>query len=132
MAGAYANGTHLEVTDDWTFFCKKTGILFNQSQFAPTPFRPDNVSGVFGESFKTALLEFCRLNPRYHIISATDGVFENKYAPNRNLYMLAEGDNNPNLVLNLCLTKNPDLLSEEMLEEALAMGASVNGSDKGK
>jgi hypothetical protein len=44
--------------------------------------------------------------------------------------MLAEGDNNPNLVLNLCLTKNPDLLSEEMLEEALAMDAPVYGCTK--
>ena len=130
MAGAFNQKNLQEITDDWNEFRKRTGMMLNPSQFAALPFRPDNVCGAFGESQARQLLEFCGEHPEFHIISSTSGVFENRYVPHQNLYMLAEGDSNPNLVLNMCLKKSWELLSEEMLEEALAMDTSVNRSDK--
>jgi hypothetical protein len=59
------------------------------------------------------------------------GLLVNQFIPGRdNLYHLACGDRNPNLVLDDLLHKSAELFMEEGLAEALAMIPDIDGSDK--
>ena len=55
---------------------------------------------------------------------------ENRFVPNKNLYMLANGDQNPNLVLDIFWKKDRHLLLEDRLNEALTMGSPVDRRHK--
>ena len=129
MGGATCKNNCLEITDDHKLFEERTGLL-SSWELEELGFHMDDLSGMFGDSAAGILVEFCTKNPQYHIVSASCGRFENRYVSGRNVYMLAEGDKNPNLVLDMCLKKDPNLLMEEMLDKALAMNHSVDRGDK--
>ena len=132
MGGATKQKNYLEITDDCDLFYERTGILRRPSQLQALGIPSDDIGTAFWEKSTGMLLEFCVENPRYHVVSASSGRFENRYVPGRNIYMLAEGDRNPNFVLDMCLKKNPNLLMEEMLDQALAMHTSIDGGHKAK
>ena len=131
MGGATKEEEYLDITVDDAGFYEKTGVLY-PSQLQELGFEGDHLYCAFRQSDVKMLLELCDKDPRYHIISGKCGRFENRYVPDRNIYMLAEGDKNPNLVLDMCLKKNPHLLMEEMLDKALAMHHSIDRGDKAK
>ena len=129
MGGATSKENYLEITDDFDAFEERIGLL-SSWDLEEQGFQLEDLSGMFWECSIGILQEFCIKNSKYHIVSASCGRFENRYVLGRNVYMLAEGDKNPNLVLDMCLKKDPNLLMEEMLEKALAMNHSVNRGDK--
>jgi hypothetical protein len=129
MSSATKQEIYLEVTDDFDAFEERTGLL-SSWELARLGFQMNDLSGMFWECSTGILLEFCKNNSQYHIVSASCGRFENRYVPGKNVYMLAEGDRNPNLVLDMCLKRDQHLLMDEMLEKALAMNHSVNRGDK--
>ena len=131
MGAATRQENYVEVTDDYSDFMKRIGLLFGPRQMSVIGIPPDEIWGTFWESSSSMLLAFCKENPTYHILTSTGpGRFENRYIPGQKFYLLGEGDKNPNLVLDICLIKNPNLLLEEMLEEALAKSYSVDRGDK--
>ncbi|MBF0441361.1 MAG: hypothetical protein HQK54_05605 [Oligoflexales bacterium] len=132
MIGATQKPTQLNITDDHSLFVKKTGMLCRPHQLIELGFRMDNISCMFWESEAEALLQFCKENPEYHIISATNGRFENRYVPSRNVYMLAKSDKDPNFILDMCLKKSPSLVAKEGLEEALAIISNIDRGHKPK
>ena len=132
MGSAAQQENCLDITDEVDVFTRRTGLLWSQWQVEKLGFHREEISGMFGDSSVGMLLEFCAENPEYHIVSASCGRFENRYFPHKNVYMLAEGDNSPNLVLDMCLKKDPNLLMEEMLEEGLAINHSVDRGCKAK
>ena len=131
MGDATMKKNNLEITDDCDAFEERTGLLSNP-ELEELGFHMDDLSGMFDDYSDGMLLAFCAKNPRYHVVSVSCGRFENRHVPGRNVYMLAEGDKNPNLVLDMCLKKNSNLLMEEMLDKALAIHHSIDQGDKAK
>ena len=133
MRGATKQEYQPEVTNDISAFYRRVGLLSSHLHLEPLGFYLDNICGTFSESYAISLLEYCKRNPKYHIVTSTQpGRLENRYVPDKNLYLLAEGDKNANLVLNIFWQKDPSLLLEEMVDEALAIGPSVDRSNKAK
>ncbi|MBF0441546.1 MAG: hypothetical protein HQK54_06550 [Oligoflexales bacterium] len=123
----------LDVTEDYNLFIERTGLLLSQRQVTALGIRTDNIGATFWESSTGMLLDFCKENPMYHVVTIIrPGRIENRYIPRKNIYMLASGDKNPKLVLDMCLKKDPNLFIEGMLEEALAMSCSVDRGHKGE
>ena len=132
MSGATVKKNVLEITDDYDGFVKRTGLLWSPFQVAALGIPSDDFDSTFWEKSVSMLLQFCAANRRYHIVSVSCGRFENRYVPGRNIYMLAEGDDQQDLVLDMCLKKDKNLLMEEMLEETLAMHRSIDRGDETK
>jgi hypothetical protein len=91
----------------------------------------DNIGGVYNKSQVGALIEFCKSNLAYHIITSVNpGCLANRYVPGRKIYFLADGDSNGNLVLNIFLKKSAAILTEEMFDEALSMVSDIDRRHK--
>ena len=133
MNGATVHRNQLEVTNDIGPFYRRIGLLCTYPQLEWLGFYLDNSEGMFTLSQSRMLLEFCRDNPEYHVVTCTHpGRLENRYVPGKNVYLLAEGDKNPNLVLDMFWKKNACLLEEEMFDQALAIASNVDRSHKGE
>ena len=122
-----------ELTDDFNSFFDRVGLLHCYKDIEPLGFYLDNFTGIFNEKRLKELSAFCENNFAYHIVTQTHpGRYENRYVPDCGCYFLADGDKNPNLVLNPFLKKNAELCSEEVFDKALAMILEINRCDKGK
>ena len=129
--GARFKENLIEVTDDYQSFLKRTGTLTYYKDLEDMGFQMFNVCGFFMVTQTSELLQFCEDNPNYHILTMTrPGYYENRYVPDQMVYHLANGEKNPNLVLNLFLHKNPELFLEEGFAKALAIISQVNGGDE--
>ena len=119
---ASAQQDKLEIMVSTPAFYDRTGIIVDYQEIEWLGFNLDNFVGMFGQEDLAALLKFCEENPEYHIVSNTElGRSINKYVPDRKIYQLANGDKNPNLVLNWSLDPMRPLIHEDILREAFAV-----------
>lgn len=88
----------VKVVRDYKEFLKLVEPLcFND--FESLNIEPTMPSGVFGYDRHYELVEFCRKNPEYHVISHLgSGVIVNKPLEKVTSYELGRGENNPDLV----------------------------------
>ena len=134
MTGLKRHEPHWEVTDDVQVFFRRTGMLYWYAELEWLGFNLNNVFGLFDNSHRGQLEKFCEENPEYHIMTTTaPGLLVNQYVPAKdNLYHLARGDRNPNLVLDDLLHKNAELFLEEGMAKALAMVSDMDDRNKSK
>ena len=133
MSGASQWEHRLEITNDSSSFYRKIGLLKTYRQLKPLGLAINEIIAMFDESQTGMLQDFCEENPDCHIVTFTQpGRLENRFVPNNNLYMLADGDQNPDLVLDIFWKKDRHLLLEEGLDQALAMGSPVDRCHKAK
>ena len=122
-----------EIADDAETFSERTGPLWNYSELNGLGFRMFSFTGAFWPSDVPMLLDYCKKNPCYHIISITaSGIYKNCYMPDQRLYVLGDGDSNPDFELNQFLHKNPELFAEEGPAKAFAMFSKVDEGDEAK
>ena len=122
-----------EITDDFSTFFDRVGMLRYYKELESLGFFLDNFTGIFHEKQVNQILGFCEKNGAYHIVTQTrPGRYENRYVPGCRTYFLADGDKNPNLVLNPFIKKSAELFSEEVFDKALTMILEIDRSDKGK
>ena len=121
-----------EVTDDLHGFCRRTGILYWYAELEWLGFHLNDVCGTLDNSHREHSEQFCEENPEYHIMTMiAPGGLVNHYVPAKdNLYHLARGDKNPNLVLDVLLHKSVELFIEEGFAEAFAQIPDVDDRDK--
>jgi hypothetical protein len=63
------------------------------------PIAPFSVTGIFDYRHLPKIVDLCREFPEYHIVSLPeDNVMINTCVPGSDLFCLAEGDANPNLL----------------------------------
>ena len=122
----------LEVTDDLNAFYERIGVIYSYLELLSLGFdRSETFCGFFTGRQVAELVAFCEKDPCYHIVTITDqGRFENRYVPGKRCYYLADGDQDPHLVLNLFLTKNAELFAEESFAKAFAVVPHVDRGDK--
>lgn len=120
--GARANENKMTLLVDTNEFYDRVGLVWNYYELEWLGFKPFDYSGDFETEELPQLLEFCRLNPEYHIVSDRgDSRMLNKFVPNARSYWLASGDRDPSLVLNFFANPNLALVMEDVITAAAAV-----------
>jgi hypothetical protein len=88
----------MKLTHDYHEFKERVDIQFF-FDLAREGIYPDSFTGVFEKHRLSELLEFCRKNPVYHVISMVSGsgAYFNKPTEAGGLYFLGIGDNDPEI-----------------------------------
>ena len=129
--GASAREDKLEIMVSTPAFYQRTGIVYDYQEIEWLGFALDNFVGIFTVKELPSLLKFCEENSEYHVVTCTDpGRHINRYVPDHKTYRLANGDKNPNLVLNWLLDPMRPLVHEDFVREALAALDDVKNSHK--
>jgi len=112
-----------DLTTDAQAFVERTGMLTNWRELLPLGLEPDTVGGAFDRCRVQVLLSFVSANPAYHIITFVGPYrYVNKFvAEGKTLYLLADGDSDPNLVCNPFLARDWHLVFEDAIGKSLAM-----------
>ena len=102
-------------------FNRQVGLINNYYDLEWLGLTGQDFSGAFGSWHLPQLIDFCRENPEYHIVSSDGpGRFVNCLLPDKVQYMIANKDNDPALVLNYLLDPQWPLLWEDGISSALA------------
>ena len=112
-----------ELLMDTEAFAERTGMLSDWQEILPLGLEPDSVAGTFDRCRVQLLLSFVSANPAYHIITfvGPDG-YVNKFVPGpKTLYLIADGDSDPDLVCNPFLAPDWQLVLEKAIGKSLAM-----------
>ena len=123
----------MELTDNVHSFFQRTGIIVNGDELEWLGLNSYSFTATFLESVVHMIVDFCKNNPEYHIITVTSpGHMENRYVPGKRVYYLAKGDKNPNLALNPFVGENAELFTEKVMDTALAIISDINRSNKAR
>ena len=129
--GATGREDHIELIVDMDEFCRRVGFVSSHLELEWLGFQTESYGGSFRARRLPELFACCAENPEYHIMTYTDlGRIANTYVPDRDLYLLARGDKNPNLVLNHLIDPARALVAEETICSALAVLNDVNTGDE--
>ena len=79
-------------------FKKITGKVYDPELFKSLGLTPCCVTGSFCQEHRDQLLEFCKKNPEFHIISYVSNGYFNKYLSYSDDIFLGEGNPDPDLV----------------------------------
>jgi hypothetical protein len=102
-------------------FFKRVGQIWIFEELMFLGVEPERLTGRFRSKSVHLLQDFCAKEPGYHIISCQDYKIYNRYLAKANGYYLADGDNDPNLMVDL-LSR---LTADEFLQVGQAMLAPV-------
>ncbi len=82
-------------------FHRKVGTIQHYEELNELGLDPFDATGNFSNSSLPALTQFCRINKDYHITTYLGGKHVNYVVEGDHVYVLAEGDTNPELELVL-------------------------------
>ncbi|MBM4253805.1 MAG: hypothetical protein FJ146_17700 [Deltaproteobacteria bacterium] len=120
MAGA-AYSSRIELYTDCDGFEARVGLIRNYYQLKFLDFDVQSFSGCFRLDSAAMLLEFCRVNPDFHVVSCVaPGRYVNYYEPGDHVYFLADGDSDPSVVLNHLISPEWQLEYEDSICAARA------------
>lgn len=77
-------------------FCETVGLLRDLKNTLGLDIAA-SICGFVLQSRVGELLEFCRENQEYHVISVMNGVYLNRYVPGATAFYVGDGDPNPKL-----------------------------------
>ena len=130
--GATAKKDHIEMLVSIDDFTARVGLINSYIELEWLGFKLNNYCASFKPANLSALLEFCRINSEYHVVTyVSPGRYVNKYVSGARTYCLANGDKNPALVLNHLIDPQRHLKEEDVISSALAMLRDIKGSGKG-
>ncbi|MBM4252922.1 MAG: hypothetical protein FJ146_13200 [Deltaproteobacteria bacterium] len=82
-------------------FLPASGEVWIYDELKFLDLEPEMLTGEFGSDRVQSLVEFCKSNPEYQIISGFQQAVYNKFVPAARIYYLADGDADPDLFLEL-------------------------------
>ena len=113
-------------SDELSKFFRQVGRVWIYEELMFLGLEPDCPSGKFRRDRLHLLQEFCARERGYHIISCKNYKIYNKFVPNAKSYYLADGDNDPQLMVDL-LSR---LTADEFLQVGQTMLAPIVGDVK--
>ena len=120
--GAKAKHDKMTLIVDIDEFYDRVGLVWDYYELEWLGLKPFDFGGYFDSDEIPRLLEFCNLNPEYHIVSGFRGGRKiNKFVPDARGYWLAIGDKDPSLLLNFLLDPKLPLIMEDVITEATAV-----------
>lgn len=92
----------MRVTYDCDEFDRQTGMICDPEKVRSLGLYTKDVIASFYKSDVQDLLDFCAENPKYHIVTIlTPSIYVNRYDDRASMFHLANGDQDPNYMLNL-------------------------------
>ena len=83
-------------------FHRKVGVIACTERLLDLGIESPNAVGSFRKNLIQELIKFCKLNPKFHMITRIDDrLTVNRYVSGDYIYFIAEGDADPTLELNL-------------------------------
>ena len=130
MSGASFKEENLIIIEDTLEFSRRVGIIRWAKDIEPLlDFEVGTTAALFGPGKVKTLKEFCAKNPDYHIVSVVgDYIYRNKYVEGCEVYMLANGDANSNLLDHPYYNSSLALYHEELHQKLTAKFAEIKGS----
>ena len=120
--GATSKQDKMTLIVDGDEFYNRVGLVWDYYELEWLGFKPFDYNGNFDSDDLPQLLEFCQLNPEYHIVSGFKGGRKiNKLVPDARCYWLANGDKDPTLIHNFLLDPNLPLVVEDAITAAAAV-----------
>jgi hypothetical protein len=120
--GATSKQDKMTLIVDGDEFYNRVGLVWDYYELEWLGFKPFDYNGNFDLDDLPQLLEFCQLNPDYHIVSGFKGGRKiNKLVPDARCYWLANGDKDPTLIHNFLLDPNLPLIVEDAITAAAAV-----------
>lgn len=99
------------IEDRWEFLRKVSFLTILEFDEYELSISPDCGTGHFDYTSLPQLLEFCQSHPEFHIISMPEhGVYINSCIPGSDLFLLGEGDCDPNLIWDPALIVDESFL----------------------
>ena len=124
-------GDKTEVIADINEFYTRVHTISNDEELRFLGFNVDSVVGTFHEEDLADLKQFCKDNPEFHIVTQTHpGRHVNRLIEKSDHYTLADGDANPNLILNPFAGENPELVMEDLFSKAFTEFRKIYRGDK--
>jgi hypothetical protein len=119
---------NLLITDNSNEFYDITGLIYCFMDLIRLGFSRDHTfSGLFIADDVPMLLDYCKRNPTYHLITVTgSGRYENRFIAGERFYYLGNGDKDPDLVLDLLLYKS----EAEFMRVGFAKALAIISDDK--
>ena len=117
----------MEISDDLHAFFKRVGKVWIYDELRFLDLEPQMMTGEFLAHQVQSLIDFCRSNPDYHIISGFQGKVYNKFEPEARIYYLADGDADPDLLLDF----GSRLGVQELLQVGYTVLTPIVGTIKG-
>jgi len=128
--GAF-NRDKTQLTTSFEDFYDRVKLICSYKEVEWLGLKPKSISGQFFSDDIDTLKEFCRDNTDYHIVTCTDGTrLENRLILGHQIYLLAIGDKNPQIVVNWSLAPDFHLQLEEEVCEILAVLRDVKNGRK--
>ncbi len=86
-------------------FTRLVGIIACPDDLSELGLKEFILRGIFPPQNSAELINFCKKNPEYHIVSYVNSNMKvNKYIPGASFYFLADGDPNPQLLYSTALS----------------------------
>ena len=121
MMVARAKENKIELLVRYQDFNRRVGLVNNYCELEFLGLTGQDFSGAFRGRYLPQLVQFCKDNPDYHILSGDGpGRLVNRLILERNYYMIGDGDQDPALVLNYLLDPQWPVLAEDGISAALA------------
>jgi len=118
---------------DGIAFTERTGKLNRWYELLCLGLEPDTMSGGFSSEKADILLNFVRRDPAYHIITFASDRYVNRFEPGRNnIYYVADGDADPNLVCDPFLALDWHLVFEDSICKTFAMLKDIKNRNQTK
>lgn len=91
----------MKVTRDIHEFYRTTGIIVLRPRLRELGFLTNDVTGTFRPCEMDDIRDFCAQNPAFHVVTYLGlGLYINRYEIRGNQFKLAEGNANPNYMLD--------------------------------
>ena len=124
--GALSKQRNIEFTFSMDEFERRVGLISDYEELSWLGFNIDNFCGIFHPWRLAELLDFCRLNCDYHVVTGIGpGRYINRCVPDGGSYFLARGTKNPGLMVNYLLDPEWPLILEDGISAALAVFSDI-------
>lgn len=119
--GARARENKIELIVQSRDFNRRVGLIKNYYDLEWLGLSGHDFCGAFRRCFLPQLIQFCKENPEYHIVTSDGpGRLINRLVEEKSFYLIGVGDKDPALVLNYLLDPAWPVSYEDGVSAALA------------
>ena len=129
---ARARENKIELIVESEEFNRRVGLITNFYDIEWLGLSGHDFCGSFRCCFLPQLIQFCKDNPEYHILTSDGpGRLINRLVYGKDFYKIGDGDTDPALVLNYLLDPQWPILWEDGISYALAELDHIKNRRKG-
>lgn len=119
----------MRVCFDYFEFLNVAGVILDRDRVQELGFENNDSCASFYEHNVQKIIDFCKTNPQYHIVtSAGPDILYNRYDSRGDMFQLADGDPDPNYMLDS--SRQREQLAKASAELAYKLLAALNSGKR--